>query len=264
MTDITATTQFSVGKVLATSAAILGRNIVPFGVLALILTVPTVLIQLFLNPAFNIGDVSQVETIGSTYFTYTGPLYLVSVITNGLVTAAMVYGSFQDLRGHKASLGACISRGFTALPLVVIAAIGYSILIALGTLLLIIPGIMIAIIYWLYTPAIVVEKKGIGAAFTRSGDLTRGKRWHIFGLLLVIIVISTIIELIVGSVVGGVLGASQDLGNVSTFVTVVTIASYIASALCGAYMSVANAVTYYYLRADKEGIDIEDIAKLFD
>ncbi len=53
------------------------------------------------------------------------------------------------------------------------------------------------------------------------------------------------------------------LGDLASVETVV-IVSYALNAVIRAFFSVSNAVTYYYLRADSEGVDIEDIAKLFD
>ena len=45
---------------------------------------------------------------------------LVSIVTSSLVTAALVYGTFQDLRGQRAAIGDLVSRGFSSLVPVVL------------------------------------------------------------------------------------------------------------------------------------------------
>ncbi|MBK8161300.1 MAG: hypothetical protein IPK59_21965 [Rhodospirillaceae bacterium] len=248
--------QFGIGKVLGTSLAILGRNFIPFAIIATVVQLPTLLTQLYLDPNLNANSATVVVPDAGATFTYVAILVLVSAIANGFTTATLVYGSFQDLRGQKIGLGECFSRAIGVLPMIAIGAVCYGLLVGLGTMLLVIPGIIIAVVYWLYVPAIVVEKKGLGAAFTRSGELTKGKRWSIFAILLLVGLVSIGIELLVG------FGAVM-LGAMAS-VNMIVIVSYALNAIIGAFFSVSNAVTYYYLRADKEGVDIEDIARLFD
>jgi hypothetical protein len=248
--------QFGVGKVLGKSLAILGRNFLPFAMIALVVQLPTLLVQLYLDPNLNTDPASgAAPDVGAT-FAYIGGLVLVSAVVAGLTTATLVYGSFQDLRGQKVGLGECFSRAIAVLPIIAIGAVCYGLLVGLGMLLLVIPGIIIAVVYWLYVPAIVVEKMSLGAALNRSSELTRGRRWSIFAILLLVALVSIGVEIAVG------LGAAL-LGALSSVETIV-IASYALNAIIGAFVSVANAVTYYYLRADSEGVDIEDIARLFD
>nr|WP_298689427.1 hypothetical protein [uncultured Dongia sp.] len=245
--------QFRVSKVLSTSLSVLGHNAVPFILITIIVQLPTLLAQLFLDPNFatDPGTV-VVPELGST-FAYLGLLMVISAVTNGLTSAALIYGSFQDLRGQKVGLGECFARAIAVLPAVVIASLVLGILVGIGTVLLIVPGVIFYVVFWLYAPAIVAEKKGISEAFARSRELTKGKRWQIFAILLIIFIGLFIVDYVIGAVLGSALGA------VAIATTV-----YVVNSAIGAYMAVAVAVTYYYLRADKEGVDIEDIAKLFD
>src|SRR5262249_31102961 len=129
----------------------------------------------------------------------------------------------------------------------------YAVLTAIGFLLLVIPGIIIALALWVYVPAIVVEKVGVGGAFTRSRELTKGRRWTILLLLIVVLVIYMILSWIVGLVFGLILGISGAYW-----------AGQLARVLISMFGAVLTAVGYYYLRADKEGIAIHDIASVFD
>jgi hypothetical protein len=58
------------------------------------------------------------------------------------------------------------------------------ILTFLGTILFIIPGIMIAMALGLAPLAMIFEGKDVGASLQRSRDLTRNNRWRLLGLYL--------------------------------------------------------------------------------
>ena len=57
--------------------------------------------------------------------------------------------------------------------------------IALGFLLLIVPGLYLITIWAVVAPVIVVEKPGVFAAFGRSRELVRGHGWTVFGIVLI-------------------------------------------------------------------------------
>jgi hypothetical protein len=117
---------------------------------------------------------------------------------------------------------------------------------------LLIPGVLIWLAYWLYVPAIVVEKRGIIESFRRSSFLTRGRRWRVVGLWLVVgvawLLVSSGLTRVLASAMGG-----WSFG-----------ALYISDAAVTGFCAVATAVSYFYLRVDKEGVGIDDIAAVFD
>lgn len=252
--------QFSVGRVLSKSLEIFGRNFATFFALAALFMIPTLLVEWFFNPAFS-DDLAQIAAAsegGSAG--YEALSNIVNLICSGLVSGALVFGTFQDLRGQKARFGDCLSRALSVLVWVAVGAIAYGFIVGLGTLLLVIPGIIFMVIYWLYAPAIVVEKAGPFSALGRSAHLTKGRRWHVFGLLLAIFLASLVFFFLTSMILGAVGGTLILWGGA----TVMAFGLYIVLALISAYSAVANTVAYYYLRADKEGIEVEDIAKVFD
>lgn len=248
--------RFSISGVLSTSLSVYGRNFIPFTIVALLFQVPILLIQLFANPLADPAAPNPIATNPGGFFGYLGLTMVAGAVFNGLTTATLVYGSFQDLRGQRAGIGECFARAVAVLLTIVLGALAYSIVMSLGMALLLIPGLIILVTYWLYAPAIVVERLGVGGAFTRSADLTRGKRWPIFGLML-------IYGIALYAVSFGVTLILAQSGALNTY-TNITVLTFVLNTIVGASMSIGSAVTYYYLRVDKEGIDIDDIAKLFD
>lgn len=249
--------QFSIGGVLSSSFGVYARNFVSFTVLGLIIGLVNLAFELLLaaGPAAAAAEtVDYVPIIVG---------FLISVLVGGLTQAAVIYGTFQDMRGSKAGPGDCIVRGLSAVVPVIIASIIYSIAVFIGSLLLVIPGIIIIVLWWLYVPAIVVERKSIFESFGRSAELTKGRRWQILGLGLVIFVLLLIIFSVIGFVLFGAMMESPG-GELAEVPLWATILNYAISAIVTVFLAVVTAVTYYYLRAEKEGVGIEDLASVFD
>jgi hypothetical protein len=254
------TVQFSIGRVIGDSFGVLARNIVSFGILALLIGLIELLFTLFFVDTSQLeaaqNDPAQLEAAMLEFNWWAAAFNgLLLLIVSALTQAAIIYGTFQDLRGQRAGIGDCIARGLSSIVPVVIGSILLSLGIMIGSIFLLVPGIILALMWWVYVPAIVVEGKGIIGAFGRSRELTRGRRWHILGLLIIMIVLMVVVSFIVQIVVTVV---ASDSG------TVASIVAYVFNALLTAFTSVLVAVGYYYLRAEKEGVDANEIARIFD
>jgi heme/copper-type cytochrome/quinol oxidase subunit 3 len=123
----------------------------------------------------------------------------------------------------------------------------------LGIIAFIVPGLMLFTMWFVGTPVCVVEQQGPWASLRRSAELTKGHRWKIFGLMLALYLVSgavsPVIEAAFPAIGGPVLTA---------------IASLLWNAVWGAFYAIAVVVAYHDLRVAKEGIDIEQIAAVFD
>ena len=85
--------------------------------------------------------------------------------------------------------------------------VGVSILaglgIALGFILLIIPGLILMVIWSLVAPVTVLERPGVFAAFGRSRELVRGNGWHVFGVIVIVFLAVAVISLAAGLAASG-------------------------------------------------------------
>jgi hypothetical protein len=241
---------FSVGAVLKRSFSTFFANFVPFFVLALILYLPTLLYGIITFDELENGNATTDPT-GDIIIT------VISFVLTYILVGALVYGTVQHLGGQRPSLGAIISRGMATIGPVVVIAILLSLVVSIGFLLLVVPGVFLIVAYAVVIPAAVVERAGIMGSFKRSWDLTKGFRWPVFGILLVLLVILILLGLVVGTV-GGILAFTM-----GSFM-ILAVVNYIVSALSGALMSVAIAVTYHDLRVAKEGVSTAQLAAVFD
>lgn len=246
------TVQFSIGRVIGDSFGVYSRNFVGFTALALVIGLVSLLFQLFVFVPMMISG-SQDPTQMNWGLVFLGSV--IPMVVNALTQATIIYGTFQDLRGQRASIGDCVSRGLGSIVPVIIGSILLALGVGIGFMLIIVPGLILLVMWWVYIPAIVVESKGIIEAFGRSRELTRGRRWHLLGLILIVGIAVLIISYAIGT-------ALQDpTGQVST---VGSIIQYAVLAVLTAFNSVLVAVGYYYLRAEKEGTDVNAIASIFD
>jgi uncharacterized membrane protein len=169
------------------------------------------------------------------------------------LTAVIVFGALRYLQGNRAGILACLGQGFHRLPAIFGIAVLTTILVMIGMILVIVPGIIIALMICLAIPVLMVENPGITGSLKRSRALTKGYRWHLFGLFLLAFVITTIVNvvgpmpfnMVLPEVVGLVVSALIQL-----FTTV--------------FLAVLLAVTYHDLRVAKEGVSTAQIAAVFD
>lgn len=242
--------QFSIGQVLSTGFTVLMRNIVPFFAVAIIVGIPYILVSSW----------SAAEAVpGQPNYGAQAITMLVSLLTMSLTTSALSYGTFQSLRGQRAGFGDILSRGLSSVGKVIVAAIVYSLAVGFASVLLIVPGVILAVMWWVFIPALVVENCGIGESFTRSGALTKGRRWQVFAVILIALVIQVAFGAAVGFVVGVVayMATGGEPGGLGWMMAIVEL-------LAGSFAAVLATVGYYFLRAEKEGIVIDDIARVFD
>jgi hypothetical protein len=168
--------------------------------------------------------------------------------------AIVLYGAFQDMRGRRVSLADSMKVGFSRLLPIVGLAFLMSLGVGFGFVLLLIPGLILLTMWFVATPACVVERLGPFDSMARSSQLTRGHRWKIFGLLIVLglggAIVSGVIDVVLEDVVGS--APLQIIGGL------------LWSGIWGAFYAIAAVVTYHDLRVAKEGTDIEQIAAVFD
>ena len=236
---------FSVGKLLSRSWSIFIGNIGSFLILSALVYAP-----LLIFVVFTLGGGSSDEIVLGATGVISG---ILTFLLSFVVMAVIIQAAFQSLRAQPVSIGTSFAQAWSRILVVIVLAILQALAIGLGLLVLIIPGIIIAIMLYVSMACCLVERLGPIKAMGRSMELTKGYRWHLFGALIVFAIIMMIVSLVVAGlqfVIGqGLIGALLD---------------WILSVAYSAFMSVTVAVAYHDLRVDKEGIDIEKIAAMFE
>jgi hypothetical protein len=244
MTTRFAESDFRVGRVLSQTTTVLSRHFPTFFAIAAVANLPTLL--LFKDAQSPTGDLGQ-----AGFLLILG--VVLSLVLSVVSQAVILYGAFQDMRGRPVNLGESLMVGLNRFFPIVGLAIVMSVLVALAAIVFIIPGLILLTMWFVGTPACVVERRGPWASLRRSSALTKGHRWKIFGLMLVLIVVSALISPLVELVLTGIGGKSLSF-----------VGELIWNGVWGAFYAIAAVVAYHDLRVAKEGVDTEQIAAVFD
>jgi hypothetical protein len=133
---------------------------------------------------------------------------------------------------------------FSAASPFILPLIGFGILfgigVAIGFILIVIPGLILATFWSVGAPAIVVEGVGPIDAFGRSWRLVRGQAWPVFGALLLIWVIVLVVWFVFAAIANPI-----GNGEVSTW-----IASIISTTLTAPIFAIAVTVIYFDLAGE--------------
>ena len=129
-------------------------------------------------------------------------LFLLKFLCVVLVAPALIYALMKVLETGKAP-GASESYrwGLSKLGKLMLCAALTWLLEVVGTLLFIIPGIIVALSLSLVYPIAVLENLSVGATLQRSRDLTRGHRLKILGAAILLFLIVAAISLAISFVV---------------------------------------------------------------
>jgi hypothetical protein len=193
---------------------------------------------------------------------FAGATGLTVVVT---VLATTFLSGFLTVVIGKAVLGRPVRAGEVwteirplLLPLLGLTII-YTLIVVVGLIVFIIPGIWLYVMFALATPALVLERGRIFTALGRSRLLVRGSWWRTFGILLLAAIIAAIISMII-ALPFDLLGGGAALGNsaMSTGgIWLSALGGVVAGAITYPFSAGVTALLYIDQRMRKEGMDIE-------
>jgi hypothetical protein len=203
-----------------------------------------------------------IETIFSELARRSGSLGLtllvipITLAFGALITGALSWAVSQRYLGKETSIGeAYAAVGVATFFQLIGASLLYGLIVAVGFVFLIIPGIIFLVRFAFMPEAIVLEQRGVFDSLGRSWALVSGSFWRVLGYGLVIYIIVFFIELVVGGAIAGVLAAGGGLSFIRPAV------SAIVSILVEPFRLTAFVLLYYDLRIRKEGFDLEQMAR---
>lgn len=170
---------------------------------------------------------------------------IVSLVGVFLLQGALIT-AVDDIRDGRAdlSVGETFQRVRPVLGSIIVAGLLTGLGVALGLILLIIPGLVLLTWWSAVLPVVVLERRRAGEAFGRSRELVRGHGWNVFGVIvltiLVLIGASIILEIVLSPLADWLQSFVSDIVSG----TVVT-----------PFAAVAWSLIYFRLRQAKEPVD---------
>jgi hypothetical protein len=165
----------------------------------------------------------------------------IAVIISAALQAALVRGAALATVGEPIDVEASYQYGFRRFGSVFWISLLVGIIVAIGFILLIVPGIIFLTMLAVAIPALIVENRRGTDALSRSWNLVKGHFWHVLGT----IVVAAIITGVIGSIFGLLGGSNWFLqwifGSIGTIIT-------------APYSALVAILLYVDLRARTEGL----------
>ncbi len=185
-------------------------------------------------------------------FAFVFATILFMVFVRPLCTAALVQNISASYLGEELSAGESYSRAAPRLLSLIWAQIIAGVVILIGYLLLIVPGVIFSLWFLILTPVVVLEGLGGGTALGRSRELMRGNLGKGFLLAIVVAVLSWIFGAIAGVLVNFI---PIEYLSLRTFINGVIPALWLP------IQTAPFILLYYDLRIRKEAFDLQKMAE---
>lgn len=171
--------------------------------------------------------------------------------------ALLAAGDSESPRPEPAEI---LRRLIRVAPALYVLGVVVSTAVTLGSLALLIPGLLIQLAWNVAAPVAALERRGVVGSLRRSADLTRGHRWALFGLLLLL------------GLAAGVAAAGARLAGGGSLLGLspsdpAILAYGIAPAVSGLMATVTAvmlAAVYFELAAAKDGVASHQLAAIFE
>jgi hypothetical protein len=185
---------------------------------------------------------------------------VVSILAITAAQAATVIAVSDVHLERPVSIGAAYSAIKGRLMRIIGIIFGVDVGVIIGFMLLIVPGIYLALTWALSVPVAVLEGTGLGGTTARSSTLTKGDKGRIFVVAFLLVILTWVVMIIIDipilmlARVFHSSGAAAAAGLTRIFSA---IGSFISTSLIGPLMTIALTLIYYDNRVRKEGFDLQ-------
>jgi hypothetical protein len=260
----------SIGEILDAAIKLYRRNAVTLWKIVALIVVP---VQVIDRVVFAATLPSDLYAHDGTLYSYTGQsstnaiaaivglllLLLAALMAVGALSKCLLDAYIGRTPDWRESLRLALSRSGSLVWLAIVE----SILLALGFVALVLPGIWMFVVWSVAVPALMFEGLGGLKALGRSFDLVRGRWWATFGALLVAVLLVIVVQVVLGLIIDGAIASGLSVNSVAVIVVLGGIGGAVSSLLTYPFFAAVTAVIYVDLRVRKEALDLELLADSF-
>lgn len=173
---------------------------------------------------------------------------IASILMWTVLTGAITRAAAGTFLGHDLEIGESYRYGFARFWSIVLVGVLSALAIAVGFLLLIVPGFIVFTYLYCGIPALVIEDKRGREALRRSWNLVRGRGWPVFGTFIV----AALLNGLVSAVLTAPFGDNYAVRSIT---------ASIASVITMPYMALVGVFIYLDLRVRKERYSAADLER---
>jgi hypothetical protein len=182
--------------------------------------------------------------------------YTLAIVLSAVGVAASTFIVSDAYLGRETSASAALGKAISLLGRIVVVSMVSSLLIGIGFLLLIVPGVILISGLILSTVVTVLETPANSTvAMGRSWELTKGFRGKVLLTMFCVGLMLMVPTITVGAIWGMIGAATGSVGLVG-----MEVITSLLSILIYPFFYVVLTVIYYDLRVRKEGFDLELLA----
>jgi hypothetical protein len=242
----------TLGEILSGAFDIYKDNAAGLILIVAVVVVPLSLISALIVHYLVSNATTTTTTIGGTTIhtttTSTGSIILggligaaIAVIISAVLQAAVIRAAAQATIGDAVDVEGSYRYGFHRLGSVILVGLLVGLAVAVGFILLVIPGIIALVFLSVSIPSLVVENRRGTEALSRSWNLVSGHFWHAFGVIIVAALITGVVSSLLGAI-----------GGSNWFVR--WIFQAIAQIITTPFSALVSVLLYLDLRARKEAL----------
>lgn len=240
----------SVGEIVYDSFTVYRRRFAPMVAVALVLGSIPFLVSLVGGCTIDAG--------GSN--TCTSPIgwlgWLVSIIGMGVASVAVSLVAAEAYVDVPSGWRRATWIGVRSTVTIFVAALVFGVLVGIGFLILIIPGIFLWVSFAVIWEALIIEGLGPIESMKRSWRLVAGERWRVFGAGLLTTFLGIIVLMIVVTVIFLILSPGLGVSDgVASYLV-----EHVAIVLAMPLHAAVTTVIYLDLRVRKESLSTDELA----
>ncbi|HEY4890380.1 MAG TPA: glycerophosphoryl diester phosphodiesterase membrane domain-containing protein [Reyranella sp.] len=168
---------------------------------------------------------------------------VVGIVAHILLTVCLTVGAIQAMAGARPSFTLLVQQiKRPDLGKLLALGIAQNVVIMLGLMAFIAPGLYVLSLWMVAMPAIIVERSTVGGALDRSAALTRERRWLVLGIFVLVAIPAILVVEILGALTG------------------IAIVTWLLEAALSTVLVSLTVVFYALLRGEKEGVTPQQIA----
>ncbi len=255
-----------VGEVLDAAVKLYTRNAAKLWKIVAVLLVPVALLN---QIVVGVSLPSGAFVSDGTLYTPSGTLgtpagatitqIVLSVLAALIVQGALALCLVDAYIGQSLDWRAALRAAATRIGSLVWLSILYGVLVVLGFIAVVLPGIWLVVIWSVAVPALMFEHVGGFKALGRSFDLVRGRWWATFAEELVAVIMLVVVLAVVALLFRGI-ESGLKVGSIGLWLGINWLANVIAELIALPFFAAVIAVVYIDLRVRKEALDLELLA----
>lgn len=221
-------------------------NFIPLFVIGALFGLPSLAIQLIPQLGL-VHDPLSASLIGLAAI----PVALITATIAQGASIMIVAGSFT---GKPVSVGDAIGTAISRFGPLLTLSIVVGLLVGIGLLFFIFPGIVFMAWYYVAAPALIVEELGYSEAMSRSKSLTQDNRGRVQGFIVLLVLL----------VIAVSFGTGFAMGMVKLPAIPRILLNYVVSTAVGLLVTVGPVVYYFDVRVRHDGYGLENLASFVD